>query len=105
MGHIVEDYYERGQPEFYLISDHNEVREAIEKGIAKQWKWEAEMRENGYEIARKEVSKYTDLLAYLDAMFKDDSYVGIALAMNTDIETVLKLEKKLLKLITKQKDE
>ena len=105
MGHIVEDYYERGQPEFYLISDHNEVREAIEKGIAKQWKWEAEMRENGYEIARKEVSKYPDLLAYLDAMFKDDSYVGIALAMNTDIETVLKLEKKLLKLITKQKDE
>ena len=103
MSHIIEKYYELGQLEFYLISDYDEDREAIEMGIAAQWKWEAEMRENGYEIARKEVAKYPELLAYLDAMFNDDSYIGIAVAMNTDVETVLRLEKKLLKLIAKQK--
>ena len=103
MSHIIKKYYEQGQLEFYLISDYDEDREAIEMGIAAQWKWEAEMRENGYEIARKEVAKYPELLAYLDAMFNDDSYIGIAVAMNTDVETVLRLEKKLLKLIAKQK--
>lgn len=103
MSHIVEKYHKQGNPELLSLSDYDEDREAIEMGIAAQWKWEAEMRENGYEIARKEVVKYPELLAYLDAMFKDDSYVGIAEAMGTDIETTLKLEKKLLKLLAKQK--
>ena len=102
MGHIIEDYYEQGQLEFTLISDYDEDRESIEKGIAAQWQWEAEMRDNGYEIARKAVQKHPELLAYLDAMFKDDSYVGIAIALGTDIETVLTLEKKLLKLVAKE---
>ena len=102
MGHIIEDYYEQGQLEFTLISDYDEDRESIEKGIAAQWKWEAEMRDNGYEIARKVVQKHPELLAYLDAMFKDDSYVGIAIALGTDVETVLTLEKKLLKLVAKE---
>ena len=63
---------------------------------------EAEMRDNGYEIARKAVAKHPELLAYLDAMFKDDTYVGIAIALGTDVEEVLKLEKKLLKLVAKE---
>lgn len=103
MSHIVEEYYKHGQPVFFPISDSDEDREAIEREIAAQWKWEAEMRENGYKIARKEVAQYPELLAYLDAMFKDDTYIGIAEAMDMDIETVLRLEKKLLKLIAKQK--
>lgn len=103
MSHIVEEYYKQGQPVFFLISDSDEDREAIEREIAAQWKWEAEMRENGYKIARKEVAQYPELLAYLDAMFKDDTYIGIAEAMDTDIETVLRLEKRLLKLLAKQK--
>ena len=90
---------------FFPISDSDEDREAIEREIAAQWKWEAEMRENGYKIARKEVAQYPELLAYLDAMFKDDTYIGIAEAMDMDIETVLRLEKKLLKLVAKQKAE
>ena len=102
MGHRIEDYYEQGMPEFTLISDYDEDREAIEKGIGAQWKWEAEMRDNGYEIARKAVAKHPELLAYLDAMFKDDTYVGIAIALGTDVEEVLKLEKKLLKLVAKE---
>ena len=105
MSNIVEEYYKHGQPVFFSISDSDEDRETIEREIAAQWKWEAEMRENGYKIARKEVAQYPDLLAYLDAMFKDDTYIGIAEAMNTDIETVLRLEKKLLKLVAKQKAE
>ena len=103
MSHIVEEYYKQGQPVFFLISDSDEDREAIEREIAAQWKWEAEMRENGYKSARKEVAQDPELLAYLDAMFKDDTYIGIAEAMDTDIETVLRLEKRLLKLLAKQK--
>lgn len=102
MGHIIEDYYEHGKPEFTLIGDFDEDRESIEMGVAAQWKWEAEMRDNGYEIARKAVANHPELLAYLDAMFKDDTYVGIAIALKTDVETVLKLEKKLLKLVAKE---
>lgn len=102
MSHIVEKYHKQGNPELLPLSDYDENRIAIEKEIAAQWKWEAEMWENGYNIARKEVAKYPELLAYLDAMFKDDSYIGIAEAMGTDIETTLKLEKKLLKLLAKQ---
>ena len=102
MGHIIEDYYEHGKPELSLLSDYDEDRESMEMGIAAQWKWEAEMRDNGYEIARKAVANHPELLAYLDAMFKDDTYVGIAIALKIDVETVLKLEKKLLKLVAKE---
>lgn len=102
MGHIIEDYYEHGKPEFTLIGDFDEDRESMEMGVAAQWKWEAEMRDSGYEIARKAVANHPELLDYLDAMFKDDTYVGIAIALKTDVETVLKLEKKLLKLVAKE---
>lgn len=43
MGHIIEDYYEHGKPEFTLIGDFDEDRESMEMGVAAQWKWEAEM--------------------------------------------------------------
>lgn len=101
MGHIIEDYYEKGQPEFTLLSDYDEDREAIELKVATQWKWEAEMRDKGYAFAREAVNGDPVLLAYLDAMFKEDTYLGIAIALGTDIETVLDLEKKLLKLVAK----
>ncbi len=104
MGHMIEDYYHRGQPEFMLISDYDEDREAIEKGIAAQWKWESEVRDKGYELARKAVAKYPDLLAYLNALYADNTYVGIAKALNTDVSTVLNLEKKLLRLVAKERD-
>jgi len=102
MGHIIEDYYEHGKLELSLLSDYDEDRESMEMGIAAQWKWEAEMRDNGYEIARKAVANHPELLAYLDVMSKDDTYVGIAIALKTDVETVLKLERKLLKLVAKE---
>ena len=102
MGHMIEDYYEQGQPEFSLIGDNEDDREELEREIARQWKFEADMRDKGYEIARAKVAKHPELLAYLDAMFKDDTYVGIAIALGTDIETVMKLEKKLLKLVAKE---
>lgn len=102
MGHMIEDYYEQGQPEFSLIGDNEDDREELEREIARQWKFEADMRDKGYEIARAKVAKHPELLAYLDAMFKDDTYVGIAIALGTDVETVMKLEKKLLKLVAKE---
>ena len=59
------------------------------------------MRDMGYEIARKAVKGHPDLEAYLDAMYKLDNYYGIASLLNTDVNTVLKLEKKLLNLLAK----
>lgn len=101
MGHRIEDYYEKGQPEFTLLSDYDEDRESIEMGLATQWKWETEMREKGYATARKAAADDPVLLAYLDAMEQEDNYLGIAIALGTDIETVLNLETKLLKLVAK----
>lgn len=98
MGHIIEDYYERGQPEMTLTSDQS-FREEVDMSIAAQWKFEANMREMGYEIARDVVKHDVELLAYLDAMFKDDNYYGIASLMGTDVKKVMKLEKRLLDLL------
>jgi len=102
MGHIIENYYGHGKPEYTLLSDYDEDREAIELGIAAQWKWEAEICDKGYKIARKAVADHPELLAYLDAMYHEDTYLGIAIALGTDIETVFELEKKLLKLVKKE---
>ena len=102
MGHIIENYYDHGKPEYTLLSDYDEDREAIELGIAAQWKWEAEICDKGYRIARKAVADHPELLAYLDAMYHEDTYLGIAIALGTDIETVFELEKKLLKLVKKE---
>ena len=102
MGHIIEDYYERGQPEHTLTSDQSFSEEMeTNLALAEQWKFEANMRDMGYEIARKAVKGHPDLEAYLDAMYKLDNYYGIASLLNTDVNTVLKLEKKLLNLLAK----
>lgn len=100
MGHIIEDYYEHGQPEMTLTSDQS-FREEVEMNIAAQWKFEANMRDMGYEIAREAVKNHPDLLAYLDAMFKIDNYQGIASQLSIDVKKVMKLEKKLLDLLAK----
>ena len=100
MGHIIEDFYELDQPEHTLLSDQ-EFREEVEMNLAAQWKFEANMRDMGYEIARKAVSDDPELMAYLDAMFKLDNYYGIASLMGIDVKDVLKLEKRLLSRLAK----
>ena len=100
MAHIIEEYYERGQPEYTLLSDQS-FRQEVEMNIAGQWKFEANMREMGYDIARDVVKKYPELLAYLDAMYQDDNYYGIASLLGTDVKTVMKLEKKLIDILSK----
>ena len=102
MGHMVRDYYIRGQPEYSLIGDHDENREDVEKKIAAQWIFEANMRDMGYEIARDVVKDHPELLAYLDAMFKDDTYYGIASLLGVKVEVVYKLEAKLLGILAKK---
>ena len=98
MGHIIEDYYELDQPEITLTSEQS-FREQAEMDLAEQWKFEANMRDWGYEIARKAAKNHPELLAYLDAMFKDDTYVGIASLMGCDEKKVMKLERQLLNLV------
>lgn len=100
MGHIIEDYYEKEEPELRLLSDQS-FREEVEMNLADQWKFEANMRDMGYDIARNMVKNDPELTAYLDAMYKIDNYYGIASLMGIDVKEVLKLEKKLLNLLAK----
>ena len=100
MGHIIENYYERGEPEMKLTSEQS-FREEVEMNIAAQWKFEANMREMGYEIARRAAMGHPMLLDYLDAMEQIDNYNGIASMLGIDVREVMKLEKQLLDLLTK----
>lgn len=100
MGHIIEDFYEQGQPEFVLTSEQS-FRQEMDMNLAAQWKYEANRRDWGYEEARKVANNHPELLAYLDAMFKDDNYYGIASLMGIDVKKVMKLEKKLFALLEK----
>ena len=100
MGHIVEDFYEQGQPEVTLTSDQG-FRQQVEMDIAEQWKFEANMRDMGYDIARSVAANEPELLAYLDAMYRDDTYYGIASLMGIDVRKVMRLEKRLLSLLEK----
>lgn len=102
MGHIIEDYYERGQPEYTLTGDQSFQEEMdMNLELAAQWEFEAHRREMGYDIARDVVKNDPELLAYLDAMYKLDNYYGIASLLGIDVNKVLKLEKRLLSLLAK----
>ena len=96
MGHIIEDFYKQELTDVMLTSDET-FREGVEKTLAAQWVFEASKRDWGYEIARNIVKDDEELLAYLDAMFKDDTYIGIASLMRIDVKKVLKLEERLLR--------
>lgn len=96
MGHIIEDFYKQELTDVMLTSDET-FREGVEKTLAAQWVFEASKRDWGYEIARNAVKDDEELLAYLDAMFKDDTYIGIASLMRIDVKKVLKLEERLLR--------
>lgn len=95
MSHIIEHYYRDEQPKVKHLSDIK-FREEVEMNLAAQWKFEANMREMGYEMARDAVRNKPELLAYLDALYEDDDYHGIASRLGVDVATVKKLEKKLL---------
>lgn len=99
MGHIIEDYYNRGMPEMILTSEQN-FREELEMAVAAQWQDEAERREIGYETARKVAQGHPKLLKYLEAMETVDDYNGIARKMKINVKEVMKLEKQLLDLLT-----
>lgn len=102
MGHIIEDYYDHGKPEYILLGDPDEEREGAEREIAAQWQLEANMRDMAYDEARKLVKNHPELLAYLDAMYKDDTYYGIASLLGVDdVKVVYRLERKLLGILAK----
>ena len=62
---------------------------------------EANIREMGYEMARDAVKNYPELLAYLDALYEENDYGGIAKRMNMTKNEVKALEKELLTLLEK----
>ena len=98
MGHIIEDYYENDKPEHVLTGD-DDFCEQFERTVADQLQREANLRDMGYEIARKAVSNYPKLLEYLDALYKTNDYAAIAKEMNLSKPKVMELEKQLLELL------
>ena len=98
MGHIIRDFYKKGQPEMTLTSEQS-FREEVEMNIAKQLEIEANMRDLGYETARDVAKGRPQLLAYLDALYKYNDYYGIASLMGTTPKKVMELEKQLLDLL------
>lgn len=98
MCHIVRDYYKNGEPEMMLTSQMN-PRQEVEMEMAYQWEMEAGMRELGYDIARNVVKDNAKLTAYLDALYEENDYAGIAKRLNMTKNEVMEQEKHLLEIL------
>mgnify|MGYP007133704976 CR=1 FL=1 len=98
LGHIIRNYYKRGEPQMKLISEQS-YREQVEMDIARQWEAEANLREMGYEIARGAVGDNPKLLAFLEAMHEENDYRGIAKRLRIPLKKVMELEEQLLDLL------
>jgi len=98
MGHIVREYYKFDCPEMSLTSEQS-FRKQAEMDIACQWERESNLRDMGYDIARKMAKDHTQLLAYLDALYRNNDYSGIAGSMGISVKKVKELEKQLLDLL------
>lgn len=100
IGHIIRDYQKYDEMEMVMTSDEDFLTEA-EMSLACQLEREANIREMGYEMARDAVKNYPELLAYLDALYEENDYGGIAKRMNMTKNEVKALEKELLTLLEK----
>ena len=95
MGHIIRDYYRSGQPEIRLTSEQS-YREQVEMDVARQWEAESNLRDLGYDIARKVVSGNAKFLAYLEAVHETDDYRAVAKRLKMTLKEVMELESQLL---------
>lgn len=98
MGHIVRDYYNAGEPEITLVSQQNH-RQQVEMEAAYQWELEANMRELGYDIARDVVRGNKTLMAYIDALYEENDYAGIAKRLHVSKRDAMELERQLLEIL------
>ena len=67
--------------------------------IARQWEAEANMRELGYDIARKALSGNPKMLAYVEAVYETNEYRAVAKRLKMTLKEVQELESQLLALL------
>lgn len=98
MGHIIRDWHAQGHPDIKRTSEMS-YREQVEMDIARQWEAEANMRELGYDIARKVVKGKPKMMAYVEAVYENNDYRAIAKKLKMTLKEVQDLERQLLSLL------
>lgn len=98
MGHIIRDWHAQGCPNVKHTSAMS-YREQVEMDIARQWEAEANMRELGYDIARKALSGNPKMLAYVEAAHETNDYRAIAKRLKVTLKEVQELESELLAIL------
>lgn len=98
MGHIIRDWHAQGCPNVKHTSAMS-YREQVEMDIARQWEAEANMRELGYDIARKALSGNPKMLAYIEAVHETNDYRAIAKRLKMTLKEVQELESELLAIL------
>lgn len=98
MGHIIRDWHAQGCPNVKHTSAMS-YREQVEMDIARQWEAEANMRELGYDIARKALSGNPKMLAYIEAVHETNDYRAIAKHLKMTLKEVQELESELLAIL------
>lgn len=98
MGHIIRDWHAHGCPNKKLTGDMS-YREQVEMDIARQYEAEANMRELGYDIARKALDGNPKMLAYVEAVYETNDYRAVAKKLKMTLKEVQELERQLLSLL------
>ena len=98
MGHIIRDWHTQGHPEIKQTSEMS-YREQVEMDIARQWEAEANMREFGYDIARKALVGNPKMLAYVEAVYETNDYRAVAKQLKMTLREVQELERQLLSIL------
>ena len=98
MGHIIRNWHDRGKPEMRLQSDMS-FQEQVEMDIARQWEAEADMKELGYDLARKALCGNPKMLAYIEAVRETDDYSAVAKRLKMTKRQVEELEAQVLAIL------
>lgn len=98
MGHIIRDWHAQGHPDIKRTSEMS-YREQVEMDIARQWEAEANMRELGYDIARKVLNGNPKFLAYVQAVYETNDYRAVAKRLKMTLKEIQDLESQLLAIL------
>ena len=98
MGHMIRDWHAQGHPDIKLQSGLS-YREQVEMDIARQWEAEANMRDLGYDIARKVADGNPKMMAYIEAVYETNDYRAIAKKLKMTLKQVQELERQLLDIL------
>lgn len=100
MGHIIRDWHAQGRPDIKHTSELS-YREQVEMDIARQWEAEANMRELGFDIARKALSGNPKMQAYVEVVYETNDYRAVAKRLKMTLKEVQELERELLAILEK----